>query len=250
MKPEKGLASIETTAVDQNVVIAQPRLPGPGTLGFEIWTTPQLPIINCPPGLEPLLNIELLTVLQHRFSVFDKNRYVIRNAVNQEILWAEEAPPPDSCFGARRFFDMQIMDIQQREVMTVFQSYDGSCCGLPMLRNKMDICAPPGNPISYVEQRMSGLRLRIVVKDAAGNPVLNIHAPSMSFKIGGDLEFSVLQLDGQVIGKIVKKWSRSGLFTPRDMYVVTFPPNIDVSIKTALVGACFLLDLLMYSSEN
>lgn len=64
------------------------------------------------------------------------------------------------------------------------------------------------------------------------------------FKVIYDSSFQqIVDLSGNEIGKLSKKWS--GLareyFTDSDNFGITFPMDLDVRMKATLIGACMLI---------
>jgi hypothetical protein len=55
----------------------------------------------------------------------------------------------------------------------------------------MEVTSPPGTVVGTVEQEWSIMTPKFSVKDAAGNVVLRIKGPWLTYSICGDVEFKV-----------------------------------------------------------
>lgn len=117
----------------------------------------------------------------------------------------------------------------------------------------MEVMAPPGSPIGYLVQEWSILYPKFRVENAAHETVLRIEGPACRWRCCSDVVFQVLSKDGlHQVGKITKQWS--GLlkeaFTDADNFGVSFPMDLDVSIKGVLVGAAFLIDFMFFEKQG
>ena len=216
---------------------------------------PLLP--RCPPGLEYLRQVNQLLVHQQveLFEVFTgfemNNKYEIKNSLGQVIYFAAE--DTDCCTrnycGPRRPFDMRIFDNSWREVIHLERPY--RCRGLVWFccLQEITIFSPPGCVIGSVKQQCDLICYpKFEVCNEHGQCVLKIEGPCVTCNCCNDVEFLVLTLTGQVIGKISKQWS--GLvkeyFTDADMFGIQFPIDLDVKTKACLLGAVFLIDFMFF----
>ena len=113
--------------------------------------------------------------------------------------------------------------------------------------------APVGVLIGTVEQQWSILTPSFLIKNAAGESILKIEGPFCTFSICGDVEFTILTINGDnVVGKISKRWSGlvRELFTDADYFGVTFPLDLDVRMKAVMLGACFLIDAMFFEKSG
>ncbi|GAB0100824.1 hypothetical protein DMENIID0001_169180 [Sergentomyia squamirostris] len=227
-------------------------------LGVDEWRNlppPRAP--NCPPGLEYLTQIDQLLVHQkvellEAFTGYESNnRYWIKNSMGQKIFWAIE--DDDSCdrfcYGRLRPFNLRIFTPDENQVIHFFRDLKCQGCCLPCCLQTMEVSSPPGNLIGMVNQELSFLTPHFTVKDPTGRTVFRISVPCcLASMCGGDVDFRILTMDGQVVGKISKQWSGLAreLFTDADHFGVNFPMDLDVRMKAVLLGACFLIDLLFF----
>uniref|UniRef100_A0A182NM01 Phospholipid scramblase n=1 Tax=Anopheles dirus TaxID=7168 RepID=A0A182NM01_9DIPT len=246
-------------------VVVQPGMPGhpPPVMGQPIpggWMPIPQGIPNCPPGLEYLTAIDQLLVHQkvellEAFTGFETaNKYTIKNTLGQKVYWAMEDTGCCNrmCCGAARAFDMKILDTFQNEVLHFNRPLRCSSCWFPCCLQTMEVTAPPGNVIGYVEQDWSILTPQFSIKDQNGDTVLKISGPFCTFSICGDVEFEVLSTNGAQVGKISKQWSGLGreLFTDADHFGINFPMDLDVRVKATLLGALFLIDYMFFEKSG
>ncbi|XP_053667293.1 phospholipid scramblase 2 [Anopheles marshallii] len=246
-------------------VMIQPGMPGhpPPVMGQPVpggWMPIPQGIPNCPPGLEYLTAIDQLLVHQkvellEAFTGFETaNKYTIKNTLGQKVYWAMEDTGCCNrmCCGAARAFDMKVLDTFQNEVLHFNRPLRCSSCWYPCCLQTMEVTAPPGNVIGYVEQDWSILTPQFSIKDQNGDTVLKISGPFCTFSICGDVEFEVLSTNGTQVGKISKQWSGLGreLFTDADHFGINFPMDLDVRVKATLLGALFLIDYMFFEKSG
>lgn len=81
---------------------------------------------------------------------------------------------------------------------------------------------------------------------------MQISGPICTYSICGDVEFNIITLDGNEIGKISKQWSGLAreLFTDADFFGISFPKDLDVELKAVMLGACFLIDAMFFEKAG
>ena len=230
---------------------------------FQGWMPSIAPLPGCPAGLEYLMQVDQLLVHQQvelleAFTGFEtSNKYEIKNSLGQVMYFAMEDSDccTRNCCGPERPFDMRILDNSQREVIHLERPLrcSSSCCICCL--QEITIFSPPGCVIGGVKQECDLCYPKFEVCNEQGECVLKIEGPCVTCNFCNDVEFLVLTLTGQVIGKISKQWS--GLvkeyFTDADMFGIQFPIDLDVKTKACLLGAVFLIDFMFFektSNEN
>ncbi len=112
--------------------------------------------------------------------------------------------------------------------------------------HKLDILDSGFNRLGTIQRHFSILRRRYSVLDKAGNEIFQLFGPILH-----PWTF-IIRIPGSEIGKITKKWS--GLFkeaiTKADNFAVTFPAELDVTRKSLLLGAVFLIDFVHFERKN
>lgn len=66
------------------------------------------------------------------------------------------------------------------------------------------------------------------------------------------LDFNLVSLSGEKVGKISKKFSSFAreTFTNASFFGITFPMDLDVRIKAVLLGATFLIDFMFFENHG
>ncbi|KNC27167.1 hypothetical protein FF38_13851 [Lucilia cuprina] len=223
------------------------------------WMSIPPGIPNCPRGLEYLTSIDQLLVKQkvellEAFTGFEtNNKFSIKNALGQKVYYAVE--DNDCCTrnmcGPARPFDMKIFDNFRNEVIHVHRPLACSSCLFPCCLQSMEVSAPPGNVVGTIEQEWSLCAPAFRIKNHIGDTVLRIEGPFCTFSMCGDVEFNILSLTGENIGKISKQWSGLAreIFTDADFFGITFPLDLDVRMKAVLLGATFLIDAMFFEKS-
>lgn len=221
--------------------------------------------VDCPPGLEYLALIDQLIIKQKVEALeaiagvmgvgFEtSNKYKIKNSLGQNVYKAKE--DSECCTrmvcGPNRPFDMQIFDNAEREVIHLTRGLACNSCLFPCCQQSIEIQAPPGNTIGFVNQCWTCIKPKFEITDGDGNVALKILGPWCTFSCAGDVEFKVMTPDESVeVGRISKQWS--GLlkeaFTDTDNFGITFPMDLDVRCKATLIGAAFLIDYMFFEKK-
>ncbi|XP_043926052.1 phospholipid scramblase 1-like isoform X2 [Protopterus annectens] len=219
------------------------------------------PVINCPPGLEYLSQIDQLLVNQkvELFEAFTgietNNKYEIKNGKGQRIYLASEEN--DCCTvqfcGPTRSYTIRILDNVGREVITLIRPYRCTSCLFPCFLQEMEVQAPPGITVGYVVQNWHPFLPKFTIQDDMKQDVLKIFGPYCTFGCITDSDFEVKSLDSpSTIGKISKQWSGviKEMFTDGDHFGILFPMDLDVKTKAVMVGACFLIDFMFFEHSE
>ncbi|KAF5280172.1 hypothetical protein FQR65_LT15035 [Abscondita terminalis] len=219
----------------------------------------QLPL---PPGLEYLSMVDQLIINQtvemlEVFSGFETaNKYKVKNSVGQMVFLAREESGccARNCCGNLRKFEMRIVDMTSRQAIHLKRPFACQSCCFPCCLQKLEVCAPPGVVVGYVEQNWNPLFPSFSIKNSSDDVVLNIKGPlCTSSCCCSDVKFKVMSANGSVkVGKIYKQWSGvvKEMMTDADNFVITFPLDLDVRIKAVLLAACFLIDMMYFESSD
>uniref|UniRef100_A0A2K6SPT4 Phospholipid scramblase n=1 Tax=Saimiri boliviensis boliviensis TaxID=39432 RepID=A0A2K6SPT4_SAIBB len=229
----------------------------PGRPARVPWMPAPPPLLNGPPGLEYLSQIDTILINQQiepvevllRFE--SNNKYEIKNSFGQRIYFAAEDSHfcSRNCCGPSRPFTLRITDNLGQEVITVERPLRCSSCCCPCCLQEIEIQAPPGVPIGYVTQTWYPYLKKFTIQNQKGEDVLKMSGPCiMCSCCGGDVDFEITSLDEQiVVGRISKHWTGilREAFTDADNFGIYFPRNLDVKMKAVLIGACFLIVSLL-----
>ncbi|KAJ3665705.1 hypothetical protein Zmor_001191 [Zophobas morio] len=251
-------------AADQNAVLPGSWGPVPPTVptsaSIPIPLVP-VPPTNSPQGLQYLSLVDQLLVHQQVellevITGFEtENKYQIKNSLGQQVYFAAEDSDfcTRNCCGPLRPFDMKIFDNYKNEVIHFYRPLACQACCYPCCLQTIEVSAPPGNPIGSVEQEWSIFYPTFAVKNANGDTVLRIEGPFFTCSCGNDVNFRITSGDGsEEIGKITKQWSGwvREAFTDADFFGITFPMDLDVKMKTVLLGGLFLIDMMFYETKQ
>uniref|UniRef100_A0A8P0SD99 Phospholipid scramblase n=2 Tax=Canis lupus familiaris TaxID=9615 RepID=A0A8P0SD99_CANLF len=196
--------------------------------------------------------IELLEVIT---GFETNNKYEIKNSFGQRIYFAAEDTDfcTRNCCGASRPFTIRILDNMGQEVITLERPLRcGSCC-CPCCLQEIEIQAPPGVPVGYVNQTWHPCLPKFTIQNERREDVLKITGPCLVCSCCADVDFEIKSLDEEnVVGKISKQWT--GLvreaFTDTDNFGIQFPLDLDVKMKAVMLGACFLIDFMFFEKSG
>uniref|UniRef100_H2ZS00 Phospholipid scramblase n=1 Tax=Latimeria chalumnae TaxID=7897 RepID=H2ZS00_LATCH len=202
----------------------------------------------CPPGLEYLTQIDQILIHQLSVEVFtgfeENSKFEIKNNLGQKVYFAAEENDccNRSCCGSSRSFTIKVMDSTGRNVMVASRPL--SCC-----LQVLEVQAPPGIPIGYVVQEWHPWLPMFTIQDERRVAVLKIVGPCNTCSYFSDVDFKVKALDGRsIVSKIRKQCT--GLVRERttnaDDFGIQFPMDLDVKMKAVMVGACFLIDFILF----
>lgn len=223
--------------------------------------TPTTTKLHCPPGLEYLADVDQLLVQQkveliEAITGFEtNNKFNVKNCMGQKVYWAAETNDccTRNCCGPLRRFKMKIYDAYQNEVIHLNRPAACDSCIFPCCLQSITVSAPPGQYIGCVEQKWSMCYPHFVIKNGHNDTVLRIEGPFCTYSIcGNDVEFKILTVNGDEIGKISKQWSGLAreLFTDADFFGISFPIDLDVHLKAVMLGACFLIDAMFFEKAG
>ena len=199
--------------------------------------------------MERLESVDAFAVSQEKewveiFTGFEtRNRYRVLDASGTELLYI--AGEAEGSFWTRnilqsiRPFTIYIMTPDQSRVLILKRPFR-------FYFHKLDIFDPGWNLLGTVQRRFSVLRRNYSVLNSSGHEVLQLFGPILH-----PWTF-IVQRAGREIGRITKKWS--GLFkeafTKADNFGVTFPAELDINLKTLLLGAVFLIDFVHFERKG
>ncbi|XP_021108457.1 phospholipid scramblase 1 isoform X3 [Heterocephalus glaber] len=171
--------------------------------------------------------------------------------------WMPAPPPPLNCPPGLEYLSQidQILVHQQIELLEVLTGFETN--------NKYEIKNSLGQRVYFaVEDNDCCTRnccgasrpFTLKILDNLGREVITMERPlrCTSCCFPCCLQ-EIKSLDEQsVVGKISKQWS--GLvreaFTDADNFGIQFPLDLDVKIKTVMLGACFLVDFMFFESTD
>lgn len=221
--------------------------------------TPSAPSI-CPPGLEYLTTVDQLVVEQQSdlfqsFIGYEKcNKYVAKNVLGQFVyLFAEDS----GCCKrwlccTRRCFEMKVMDYRNVEVMRFIRPLRSDFCCCFCCLQYIEVQAPPSVTIAYLYQDWSPFFPSYTVYDRQCNPMISVAGPfcTQTFFYCLETKFEVRTLGGILIGMITRQLPAHGrnLYLDADCFKLTFPLDLDVHVKAALLACTMLIDFMFFET--
>lgn len=195
----------------------------------EDWAPiPKIRPADCPPGLECLISVDQVVI-----GFGQGNKHSVNNIRGQKLFYVLDG---SNCC-VRHFccncksFKMELLDHYGNVLIDMQRS---SACCLPEMR----VYAPLGTCIGRVKQTSALLRKSYAVYDAQEQLQLIVKGSSCT----QPEEHKILQEQGEPVGRMSKAWADLDriLFGKQTLVGVSFPLNLDVRLKTNLIGACFL----------
>ncbi|KAM4537148.1 phospholipid scramblase 2-like [Odontesthes bonariensis] len=229
----------------------------PGGISPAPLSGPAAVPVGVPPGLEYLTQIDQILIHQkvellEAFIGFEtNNQYEIKNSLGQKIYKAKEKNDccTRNCCGSLRSFDMKIKDTMDREVIRLIRPFRCVSCCCPCCLQEMEVQAPPGTTIGYIQQDWHPFLPKFSILGANKETLMKLEGPCFACNCCGDVNFELKGKDNdQPIGRISKQWSGllKEVFTDTDNFGIQFPLDLDVKMKAVLMGACFLIDFMFF----
>ncbi|CAH0558285.1 unnamed protein product, partial [Brassicogethes aeneus] len=220
--------------------------PGPSPQIGEWMNLPQ-EIPNCPRGLESLTMVDQLLV-QNIYAVdLSKDGFIIKNSRGQNVYYAEE-DSEGSLLAGLRPFDMKIFDKYKNEAIHFYRPLACQGCCFPCCMQSIEVLSSPGIVAGIVDEEWSIFLPKYAVKNATGETVLRIEGPFRKNLCCGSVEFKIMSADGSAqLGKI--SWYESASRVNVEKFGITFPMDLDVSMKAVLLGASFLINALYFEHQ-
>ncbi|XP_069476468.1 phospholipid scramblase family member 5-like [Ambystoma mexicanum] len=230
--------------------------PEPKTVWKGPSSSPQ-PAYRFPPGLAQLSKLEQLIIHQQveligvLLGTETSNKYEIKNNLGQRVYFAiEENQFFDRTFcGPIRSFTMRIADNKGQEVIHVIRPLRCNTCWIPCYLQKLEVQAPPGSTVGFIIQNWHPLQPKFTIQNERKEDVLKIIGPYATCGCLGDVDFEVKTLNEKsTIGKISKYFSGfvNNVFTNADNFGIHFPLDLDVKMKSVMIGVCFLIDVMFF----
>ncbi|KAK9403008.1 phospholipid scramblase 1-like [Crotalus adamanteus] len=183
------------------------------------------------------------------------NKYEVRNRLGEMVYFAREENNfcVRNCLGTLRPFTMVISNNVGQQVIHLVRPFrcDGCCC--PCCLQELEIQAPPGLPVGYLQQLWHPFLPKFVIQNEAHRDVLKIIGPFITSACFGNVVFEVTALDEKTsVGKISKQWGGvlQEFFTDVDFLGISFPIDLDVKMKAVLLGAGFILDFIFFENAG
>lgn len=157
--------------------------------------------------------------------------FEVLNHLGQRLFKADQTVV---CCGP--LYDVTIKDNSDNEVLHLVES-----CGCTCTR-ETEVHCPPGTPIGYIRLHWNNLVTHMSVMNSAREVALLILGPSFQTSIFGNSTYEVKSRDEQHVVGMIK--------TESGQYLVTFPLDLEVTVKAMLLGATLYLENLIKSKRR
>lgn len=144
-------------------------------------------------------------------------------------------------------FALQAIQLQRHQRCSI-------CCCLPCCLQRIDVYAPPGNPVGSVVQEWSCCASSFTIRDAGNSVAFNMRGPLCKLKGIEEVSFTMTDgTTGALIGKITRLCQGPGLQhikEQQDQFVASFPQEIDVGLKACILAAAILIDFMFFENTQ
>ena len=220
-------------------------------------------------GLSVLNSLDQLLVRQQvelceAVSGFEqKNKYQICDKSEQEVFFLREETSccTRNCCGPQRPFNFFLTNSHGEEVLHLHRDCVCSPCGWPNFFCCLCCfgCAKQLLTVNSFGAELGTLSLErtffvptIRVMDVGGNQVFTIISEFCQCSFGEDIEYKILNIQGEEVGCITKQYNGfcKEVFTDADNFVIDFPVGVDVNKKALLLGATLMIDFLFFETKS
>ncbi|KAL4705535.1 hypothetical protein ACJJTC_005367 [Scirpophaga incertulas] len=166
-----------------------------------------------------------------------KNEYLVLSQGGEPLLTARETGGVSLLASKVRSFEIAVYNTNNEKVIELVRPYT---VGADKLR-----VAVRGHAVGVVRREPTLLKPLLVLHDAGGKPALRVKGPALT---EGQCDFNILNPRKQNVGVIRKRWGGVSPAADEDKYQVSFPVDLDLGLKAALIGTCILIDFLYFES--
>ncbi|PIO32715.1 hypothetical protein AB205_0109030 [Aquarana catesbeiana] len=133
-------------------------------------------------------------------------------------------------------YDLKVRDNAGQDVMAVLEN--GAC----RCSRQMEVIIPSYGVVGLVTFHWHSLMTHLSIMNQSKKVVLLILGPSFQTSIFGDIIFEVKSRDEQHVVGMIK--------VEGNQYAITFPMDLEVTMKATILASCFYLDSMIYSKKR
>ncbi|XP_031755479.1 phospholipid scramblase 3-like isoform X1 [Xenopus tropicalis] len=187
--------------------------------------------MGVPQGMEHLLQINQLSI-REKFKVTQGwgRNFDVLNPVGQGVLQAEQRI---HCCGP--MFDVTVRDMRGNDVMALHEGCH--CCS-----REMEVHSPDGGLLGFVTLHWNSFVTHLSIKNPAKQVLLLILGPSLQANVFGNISFEVKSSDEQHVVGMIRHTNEE--------VTVSFPLDMEVTVKAILAGSAFYMDSLIYQRRT
>ena len=182
------------------------------------------------------------------------NKYSIKDQAGNKIFYAAEE---SSClwrnlWQAGRPFTLVVRDRTGQNVLMFDRPCNCVCCFGCLCPDSLSVSTPSGEKLGSVHENCGIIYPSYTLKDASGKAVFRVIGPWLPMSCGGAVTFRVENVSGATVGTISKEWSgwMQELFTDADYFSISFPVDLDPSMKAVCLGCLFLIDYQYFEGDG
>lgn len=183
------------------------------------------------------------------------NRYTVKDQSGNIVFFVTEDSGccARQCCQASRAFTLSMRDNHGRLILTMDRPLNCTCCFGCCCPDSLTVSGPNGQRVGSVLEGCNICLPSFQLKDATGFTQFTVQGPLCPMSLGcGPVEFRILNQSGFQVGVITKDWSGfvRELFTDADYFSVSFPADLDPSMKAVCIGALFLIDFEYFEHDK
>lgn len=185
-----------------------------------------------PPGLQRLLQMNQISV-QEKFTASQGwgRSFEVLDQMGQRMYQATQTV---ECCGP--IYNLKVQDNAGQDVMEVVENRACRCSHL------MEVIIPSYGLVGLVTLHLNAFVTHMSLMNPSKEVILLILGPSFQTSIFGNVTFEVKSRDEQhVVGMIKGEGNQ---------YTVTFPMDMEVTMKAVILASCFYLDSMIYAKRR
>ncbi|OCT90938.1 phospholipid scramblase 3 [Xenopus laevis] len=189
------------------------------------------PVMGLPPGMENLLQINQLSI-REKFKVSQgwARNFDVLNSAGQGLFQAEQRL---HCCVA--IFDVIVRDTHGNSMMELHEGCH--CCS-----REMEVYTPARSLLGSVTLHWNSFVTHLSIMDSSKQVLLLILGPSLQANVFGNVSFEVKSSDEQHVVGMIRHTNEE--------VTVSFPLDMEVTLKSVLLGSAFYMDCLIYQRRS
>ncbi|XP_073479413.1 phospholipid scramblase 1-like [Aquarana catesbeiana] len=191
------------------------------------YTAESALVKGVPPGLQSLLQMNQIS-MQEKFTVSQGwgRSFDVLDQMGQRMYQANQYV---QCCGP--LYDLKIRDNAGQDVMALLESRTCRCSHL------VEVIVPSYGLVGLITLHWNTFVTHLSIMNPSKEVILLILGPSFQTSIFGNVAFEVKSRDEQhVVGMIKGEGNQ---------YTVTFPMDMEVTMKALIMASCFFLDSMI-----
>ncbi|XP_073479412.1 phospholipid scramblase 1-like [Aquarana catesbeiana] len=180
-----------------------------------------------PPGLQSLLQMNQIS-MQEKFTVSQGSgrSFDVLDQMGQRMYQANQYV---QCCGP--LYDLKVRNNGGQDVMVLLESHACRCSHL------VEVIVPSYGLVGLITLHWNTFVTHLSIMNPSKEVIFLVLGPSFQTNIFGNVTFEVKSRDEQhVVGMIKGEGNK---------YIVTFPKDLEVTMKALIMASCFFLDSMI-----